>query len=256
VQVVVRSLNVLKALAHSTRGLNLAEVSARLEMPVASAHRILAVLESEGFVTRSSTNRRYFLGPASRELGRSSEARQSPLVTAHQAVTDASRATGETVFISELSGNEVVCIALCESTYPLRLFVRVGQVMPLHAAASARVLLAWRDAEEARRALTQQRLVGYTDDTPTSIDEVFRHLQLVRARGFDICESELDENVWAVSAPVRASTDDVVASVTLAAPQQRISTEQERNRAIELIVATASAMSADLGWSGPRAVTR
>jgi DNA-binding IclR family transcriptional regulator len=251
VQVVVRSLNVLRALARSSRGLNLAEVAERVDLPVASAHRILAVLESEGFVTRSSTNRRYFLGPASRELGRTSDTRQSPLVTAHHAVADASKATGETVFISEFSGREVVCIALNESTYPLRLFVRVGQVMPLHAAAAARVLLAWRDAEEARKALAQQPLLSYTEETPTSIDAVFQHLQIIRARGFDICESELDENVWAVSAPVRSSTDEVVASVTLAAPEQRVNTEQARNRAIELIVEAAATMSADLGWVAP-----
>lgn len=124
--------------------------------------------------------------------------------------------------------------------------------MPLHAAASARVLLAWRDPEETRRTLGNRPLVGYTEDTPTTVEEVFRHLQVVRARGFDVCDSELDENVWAVSAPVRSSTEDVVASVTLAAPTQRMATEVARTSAIRVVSSAAVAMSADLGWDPAR----
>jgi DNA-binding IclR family transcriptional regulator len=248
VQVVIRSLNVLRLLAGTSRGLGLAEIADTLDLPVASAHRLLAVLEGERFVTRSSVNRRYFLGPASRELGQAAQPRQSPLVTAHRAIAEASRESGETVFLCELVNGRAVCSALSESLRPLRLFVRVGQDMPLHAAASARVLLAWRDRDEVRRMLGERPLRAFTPGTPTSVDDVLDHLETVRARDFDICESELDQDVWAVSAPVRDSTDQVVASVTLAAPGQRLRSEADRARAVSVIHAAGVAMSADLGW--------
>ncbi|RNE63962.1 IclR family transcriptional regulator [Cryobacterium tepidiphilum] len=254
-QVVIRSLNVLRLLARTSRGLSLGEIAERLELPGASAHRLLAVLEGEGFVTRSSVNRRYFLGPASRELAEAAQPRQSPLVTAHRAIADASRESGETVFLCELTHGRAVCSALTESPHPLRLFVRVGQDMPLHAAASARVLLAWRDQGEVRRMLGEQPLRTFTSKTPASTDEVLDHLRIVRSRGFDICESELDEDVWAVSAPVRTSTDQVVASVTLAAPAQRLHSEKNRTAAVAVIRSAAAAMSADLGWAGAAAVS-
>lgn len=247
-QVVVRSLSILRTLARSPRGLSLAELAERLEIPVASVHRLMAVLEEERFVTRSSTNRRYFIGPASREFGGASHTHHSGLVTAHAAVVAASRESGETVFLCEFTGNDVVCVALHESTMPLRLFVRVGQVMPLNAAAAARVLLAWRDPEETRLALTRAPLIRYTEGTPATVDEVLHYLRLIRTRGFDICDSELDENVWAAAAPVRGSTDEVVASVTLAAPMSRVSTEQARAHAIDLVQRSAREMSTDLGW--------
>lgn len=247
-QVVIRSLNVLRLLARTSRGLALGEIAETLDLPVATAHRLLAVLEGEGFVTRSSLNRRYFLGPASRELGQSAQPGQSPLVTAHRAIADASRDSGETVFLCELVNGHAVCSALTESPRPLRLFVRIGQDMPLHAAASARVLLAWRDQDEVRRMLGEQPLRAFTPGTPTSVEEVLRHLATVRSRGFDISESELDHDVWAVSAPVRASTNEVVASVTLAAPGQRLRSADDRAAAAALIRSAAAAMSADLGW--------
>ena len=247
-QVVIRSLNVLRLLARTSRGMGLGEIAETLDLPVASAHRLLAVLEAERFVTRSTVNRRYFLGPASRELGQSAQPRQSPLVTAHRAIAQASRDSGETVFLCELVNGRAVCSALTESPRPLRLFVRVGQDMPLHAAASARVLLAWRGRDEVRRMLGEQPLQAFTPGTPTSTEEVLDHLETVRSRDFDISESELDQDVWAVSAPVRDSTEQVVASVTLAAPSQRLRSEDDRTRAVTVIRSAAATMSADLGW--------
>lgn len=248
-QVIVRSLSILRTLAHSAGGLSLAELSDRIGIPVSSAHRLMGTLESEGFVTRSTTNRRYFIGPASRELAEAGRQHQSPLVTAHPAVVEAGRVSGETIFLCEFTGAAVVCIAMTDSTRPLRLFVRVGQTMPLNAAASARVLLAWRDPEEVRQVLSRSALLRYMRGTPVSVAEVFSHLQLIRSRGYDICDSELDDNVWAVSAPIRSSTGDVVASVTLAAPFHRMGTEEAKSWAISTVRDTASEMSGDLGYT-------
>jgi DNA-binding IclR family transcriptional regulator len=247
-QVVIRALSVLKLLARSPKGLTLGEISERLELPVASAHRTAAVLEKERFITRSSSNRRYFLGPAARELAQADFPRESPLVTAHRAVADASRRTGETVFLSGFAGDKVVCLALSESSFPLRLFVRVGQTMPLHAAAAARALLAWQPAEKIRKLLADAQLTAYTPETPHTVNAVLDHLAGVREAGYDVCESELDEYVWAVAAPVRSSTDEVVASITLAAPSHRMADEVARRKATDIILAAAHEMSADLGW--------
>src|SRR5699024_12396807 len=101
---------------------------------------------------------------------------------------------------------------------PSRLFVRVGQTMPLNAAASARVLLAWRDPEEVRQVLSRSALLRFMQGTPVSIDEVFSHLQLIRSRGYDICDSELDDSVWAVAAALPPSTRDAVAPPPLPPP--------------------------------------
>lgn len=246
----MRALNILRVLSTTQRGLALVELAERLQLPVATAHRLVGVLEAEQFVTRSTTNRRYFLGPAARELYQVEQARHSPLVERHTAIEKAAGDSGETAFLSALVGSKVVCVALVESRHPLRLFVHVGQEMPLHAAASARVLLAWRDPAEVRRMLTVAPLTTYTDETPSGVEQVVERLAVIRERGYDVCENELDDNVWAVSAPVWSSTDTVSASVTLAAPSQRIRGEADRARALETVLAAAAEMAADLGWTG------
>lgn len=248
-QPVVRALNVLRLLATAPKGLSLADIADRLSLPGATAHRIVAVLQGEQFVTRSATTRRYFLGPAARALYQVEQPRESPLVTPHEAIGRARDVTGETVFLSEVVADRVVCLALVESRHPLRLFVRIGQDMPLHAAAAARVLLAYRELAEVQRMLSATVFTHFTADTPNTAEDVLKRLVAIRDRGWDVCESELDENVWAVAAPVHCSTNAVTASVTIAAPLQRVATSERQNQMRVAALEAAAEMSADLGWN-------
>lgn len=248
-QPVVRALAVLRALAPNPNGLTLGELADGLEVPAGSMHRILAVLEREQFVTRSPSNRRYFLGPAARQLADENARGHALLVTPHRALSTVASASGETVFLTELVGDRAICVSLVESVHPLRMFVRIGQDMPLHAAASARTLLAYATEQDARRLLASRPLHAFTEDTLTDVDAVVDHLTVVRARGYDVCDDELDRGVWAVSMPVRTSTGRVAASVSLAAPAYRVAEPEQRDRMRELIATAAEAMSADLGWA-------
>lgn len=250
-QVVVRALAVLRTLASTATGMSLGQLAERLEVPQGSMHRLLAVLQSEGFITRSPSNRRYFLGPAARQLAEENGHQHAALVTPHPALVQAADRSGETVFLTELVGDRAVCVSLVESNHPLRMFVRIGQDMPLHAAASARTLLADRDPDEVRHLLESRPFTVFTDETCTDIGAMQEHLTVVRARGYDVCDDELDRGVWAVSAPVRASTGRVAASVTLAAPAYRVAQQGRRDQALSTVREAAQAMSEDLGWPEP-----
>lgn len=249
-QVVVRVLTVLRALAHKRKGAGLQELHEELGIPVGSVHRLLTVLMQEEFITRSPTNKRYFLGPAARQLAEQAPYQTALLATPHPAVVAAAEASGETVFLTELIGDRAVCVALAEGRHPLRLFVRIGQEMPLHAAASGRTLLAYLPAPAMQRLLEVHSLEPFTPDTPTTVADVLDHLTLVRARGYDICDDELDRGVWAVSAPVFSSTGSVAASVTLAAAATRMRDPLVRTTAAQTVLSAGRSLCAELGFTG------
>lgn len=255
-QPVVRALSILRTLAAHPEGMSLSGLSGELNVPQGSMHRLLSVLEDEEFVSRSPTNRHFFLGPAARQLSDENARRHALLVPAHPALAEAADRSGETVFLTELIGDRAVCVSLVESTHPLRMFVRIGQDMPLHAAASARTLLADLPPEQTRRLLTGRKLTAYTAGTVTDPDELLDMLALIRARGYDVCDDELDRGVWAIAAPVRASTGRVVASVTLAGPSHRVTEPHHRDSYREIVFEAARAMAADLGWSEPEVPAR
>jgi DNA-binding IclR family transcriptional regulator len=250
-QVVVRALRVLRALAPHTRGVSLQELHERLDIPVGSLHRVLATLVEQGFVARSPVNRRYFLGPDARQLAQPLPHQGALLATPHDAVNGAAESTGETVFVTVLIGDRAVCVALSEGCHPLRLVVRIGQELPLHATAAARSLLAHLAPDAARRLLGTRTLTPFTPGTPVTVEAALEHLALIRARGYDVCDDELDRGVWGVAAPVFSSTGQPLASVTLAAPGLRMREPTVRAEAVRTVREAAGKMSAEFGYAGP-----
>ncbi|GAA3928942.1 hypothetical protein GCM10023085_07890 [Actinomadura viridis] len=221
-----------------------------LQIPIGSMHRVLAALTEDRYVTRSPTNRRYFLGPAAAELAGISSAGRGTLVTPPEPLRKAARESGESVFLTEPIGLQMVCVALVEARHPLRLFVQVGHEMPLHAAASARSILAYLPPEVVDTIFRERDLTAFTAGTLRTLDQVKDHLAQVRAQGYDVCENELDENVWAVAAPVFSSTAQVVSSVTLAAAGNRMRDPIQRTRATEIVLRAARDLSGELGYTG------
>lgn len=228
--------------------MSLQQLHEELGIPIGSLHRVMAALVAERYVTRSPSNRRYFIGPAFSELSTMAVTSQGTAVSPPRPMEEVARESGETVFLTELTGSRLLCVALVEGIHPLRLFVRVGQDMPPHAAASARSILAYQTPETVAMVLREQELTAYTTDTPHTAGHVTAHLVQVRIQGFDVCENELDDDVWAVSAPVFGSTGQTTSSITLAAAGQRMRDPLARTRATESVLRAARALSMEHGY--------
>jgi IclR family acetate operon transcriptional repressor len=240
-RLLLRGLSILTCLADHPEGLTLQQISKEVDIPVGTAHRVLTSLQMSGFVDRSDTTRRFALGAEARRLGTSvDEARAAP-----DALTAAAVETGETSFLTKLRGRSVVCVSLVESRHHLRLFVKVGQELPLHAAASARTILAYSDPLFVEDLLSTANLAFYTIGTIRELNRLIDHLADIRQRGFDVCESELDENVWAVSAPVFGFDDTVQWALTIAAAEARVRTAESRAE-----MTAAATLSREFGFEG------
>jgi len=248
-QVVVRALSVVTCLAENPHGLTLQQIHLKLGIPIASMYRVLATLQHEGFVTRSASTKRFTLGHAAQRLGQNSDYTMH-LVKPPSPLLELAAATRETVFLTQLIDSKVVCISLVESPHHLRLFVRIGQEMPLHAAASARAILAYRDPELVEALLSRYPREMFTTGTPRDANDLIDHLSIIRERGFDICDNELDDNVWAVGAPVFDASGRVEYAVALAAASARVQTIEDQARAIAEVLKSAKLLSANLGFTG------
>ncbi len=246
-QPVVRALNVLMALAQHHGGMSLHELANALELPPSTVHRIVSVLEAEGYVLRTPTGRRFLLGRKVRALvaGTSSNYLQR---AAQVELTRLNRSTQETVFVTEFIGSDVVCIAFLPGTRPLRLFVSLGTVLPLHAAASARIMLASLDDIEVRSKLTDYEFTAWTPRTIANEKALLLHLQKVRARGYDIDDDEMNDAAWAVAAPLRDLTGQVRAAVAVVAPVIHVLEPKRRDVLREEVLKTAAAVSVELGY--------
>jgi DNA-binding IclR family transcriptional regulator len=248
-----RALHVLTLVGESQRGLSLSDISDNLELPLPTAHRLLKTLTEAGWVARHDETLEYH--PGRRLLRVSSLVRRGTLSgVADESLRGLSRRFNETVMLSQLFDNRAVCVGLAESRRPLHLSVSVGRDVPLHAAASARVLYSDRDDDQVAALLHGYDFTRLLPDTPASLEAVLEHLHGIRERGYDVCDNEFDRDVWAVAAPVYGSDGSVVAGVTLTLPQERSQAPGLRDDIIHAVTDAAGDIGLAIGGYADRAM--
>lgn len=248
-QPVVRSLDILRTLAEHGGGLTLQELADVMALPVSTTHRLTNVLKSQGYVTRTLRGNRFLLGSAVRKLVASTSSEYLRTV-ADPIMTKLNRETGETVFMAELIGQDITCVAFRPAIRPLKFFVELGRLMPLHAASSARSILAFLDAAEREQLLKGHDYTQWTERTLPDHASLLTHLESVREQGYDVCDDELEADVWAVAAPLRDINDRVRASLVLVTPLPAVKNPQNRQELQRALIASANEISEEL--SGPR----
>ncbi len=246
-QPIVRALAILTVLANKQTGLTLSELAQELELPISTVHRLANVLVEQGFVIRTLTGRRYLLGPAALALVAGTTNTFVRQATA-PFLAELNAATQETVFLSELVGNKAVCFSVLDGIRPMRFLVRPGGTLPLHAAASARAILAWLPDLERSRLLDSIEYTRWTANTISSPSALYRKLEETRRLGYDVCDDELEDRVWAVGAPVFDLSGDVRASLTVVAPLNSVNSSERREEIIASTVTHAGRISEELGF--------
>lgn len=199
----------------------LSELCERTGLPRATAHRLAVGLEVHQMLVRDDAGV-WRLGPALAALA----------ANASDAVAEASshvlprlrEVTDESVQVYRREGAQRVCIASAEPPTGLRDTVPVGSVLPMTRGSGAKVLLAWADP------MTQRAILA---------DSVFTDRQLaeVRRRGWAQSVAEREAGVASVSAPVRDSSGQVVAAISVSGPVDRIGRRPGSRWAADLLAA-------------------
>lgn len=245
VQSVDRALLVLEILA-KLRQAGVTEIAAELGVHKSTVSRLIAVLESRGYVEQVSGRGKYRLGFALTRLARASSARLD-LVKLSQDVCDGLAAElGETTNVAILDGGRIVNIA--ETIGPAEITLRtwVGQSCPAHATSSGKVLLAGLDPADVRARLAGE-LESFTANTIVRIGDLQKQLAAVRHNGWASVAEELELGLNAVAAPVYDENAQVVAALSVSGPSYRMGVDQFEEVAKQTMAA-AEVISRRLGW--------
>lgn len=244
-----RALDILQLFDDTRLVVSGAEVATRLSVARSTAYRYLQSLTRSGFLEESQTPPGFRLGPAVLNLARlarkgiglSEVAR--PLM--HQLCVD----TGESVLLTRRSGIWVVCLEMQESDHPVRLSYERGQLLPANAGAAAQVLLAWEPESVIDDVLKATHLQQFTSSTITDLDAIKVRLGQIQQQGFAVSRGELDDNIIGIAAPIQDAQGRVVAAVSIAGLQARVTVSR-----VPQVVATVSAAAASIS-DGLRLIT-
>ena len=211
IQSIDRAIRVLTAL-QGARRMSLSEIAARLELAPSTTHGIVRSLVEHGMVVQERGSSRYQLGPAVLRLGNvyldTLELRSKAVPWAE----DLARRTGLAVRTGVLLIDDVVIIHHEPRPDGSRQMPEVGIVIPAHASALGKAMLAFLP-DETERLLKDGELRSMTGETLTSPDDVRRQLDVVRTTGIAREQDEAVLGEGAVASPVFDSWGDVVGAI-------------------------------------------
>jgi DNA-binding IclR family transcriptional regulator len=214
VGVLDKAVKILEALENGPSTLGQLVAATGLARP--TAHRLAIALERHRFVLRDQHGR-FILGSRFAELA--TAAGEDRLLTAAgpilQTLLDR---TGESAQIYRRQGDQRVCIAAVERTSGLHDSIPVGAMLSMQAGSAAQILVAWEDSERLHQSLRHAKFTTAT-------------LAAVRRRGWADSVNEREEGVCSVSAPIRNSSGQVIAAISISGPSGRMGSTPGRRYA-------------------------
>lgn len=212
-----------------------------LGVSASTAHRLARTLLDVGFVAQDHRTERYLLGPALIPLGRAAEAR-SGFGLLRPDLEELATATGESVNLGVPQGTSVLVVLRVASPQPLRFEQEPGSLVPMHASAMGKALLAFTSPTMRPRT---RRLAPFTPSTITDPETLDAELAAVRTRGWAFNDEERNPGVRAVAVPILDERGDAVAAVAVQGPTLRI-TDDRLDELAATVVASASSMARHL----------
>ncbi|MEA5114815.1 MAG: IclR family transcriptional regulator [Geobacteraceae bacterium] len=248
IQSVSHALELLEQFHEDVDELGVTELSKRLKLHKNNVFRLLATLESHGYIEQNKVTENYRLGLKTLELGQTFVKQMGLLRQSRPVLETMVRECNETSYVAILKDFHIIYLDVVETDLTVRVVPRVGSRLPAHCTAAGKVQIAYLNEEELEQYLPTQELRAFTSNTITDRDELKKHLQKVAEEGYAIDDEELDIGVRCVSAPIRDYTRRIIGAVSISGPSMRLSMERIDRELIPLVKKAAEDISMKLGF--------
>lgn len=248
IQSVTNALDLLEEFRGEETELGVTELSKRLGLHKNNVFRLLATLESRGYMEQNKITGNYRLGLKVLELGQVFIKHMGLLKMARPVLDEIVEKCNETSYLAVIRDDRVVYVDVVEATRPVRVISRVGVGLPVYCSAVGKAQISFESVDEIERILSDHNLQRYTKHTITSRDEILKHLEQVRQQGYALDDEEFDEGIRCVGVPVRDYTRRVIAGLSISGPAYRFTDERLRDELIPLALDAGKKLSARLGY--------
>ncbi|TIC82808.1 IclR family transcriptional regulator [Nocardioides sp. GY 10127] len=214
-----RVMALLGAFDDAHRRLSLTELARRAEVPVPTAHRLVAELVAHGALSRAEDGR-YEVGRRMWDLGLLAPVQLDLVELASPFLHDLYGATFATVHLAVRDGRECLYLDRLRGHASVPVVSTVGARLPLHATGVGKVLLAHAPAD-VREAVLTGGLRRVTSRTVVDPGTLARQLEAVVREGWAVTAEEMSLGTASAAVPVRRG-EDVVAALGLVVPPRQL----------------------------------
>jgi DNA-binding IclR family transcriptional regulator len=246
IQSIERAAAILRLLSGRTRRLGVAELAGELGLPKGTVYGILRTLQLVGFVEQDSESGKYQLGPALLHMGSSYLDGNELRTRALNWADGLAARSGESVRIGTLHENQVLIVHHVFRPDDSRQALEVGTLMPAHATALGKALLAHHGYIATE--LTGKALVSFTASTVTDVYRFRQELETISQRGWASEVGELFHGSASIAAPIEDHRRVTVGAMGIAGPIERLCDNgRPRAELVNYVLESARAVSRELG---------
>lgn len=251
-QSVEKAALVLSAFVASTP-LRVADVARVADLGQSTTSRLLATLETTGFVERDDVGL-YHLGPALITLAGAAVNAHPVHRVARQEAQQLAASLGLGANVAVRRGDVLFYLCNFEGYLAPKSFTLMGQTNPLHATGLGKALLSGLTPSERRQLLPELR--RFTERTITDHDTLDDAITRISVLGFTGEVEELALGRGCVAAPILDRSGTVVAAISVSGPLSALDLSSREQTLAEALIETADAISSALGYQGPSAIPR
>ncbi|MER5181245.1 IclR family transcriptional regulator [Streptomyces sp. NPDC002896] len=243
--VLTRVMRILRLFTSASPDLTVSEIARRADLPVATAHRLVAELVELGALDRAE-DKRVRIGVQLWELASRSSRTLDLRQAAMPFMEDLLSVVRHHTQIGVLEGSDVLVLERLSARGAVTNIARIAGRLPVHAISIGLVLLAHGPGEQWEDVLSRP-LERYTPRTVTDPSELRRLLAQIRQDGFVIAPEMITPGSTGLAAPVRDAHGQAVAALSVVIP----STDVQPRAQVPALLAAARGISRTLGAPSP-----
>ena len=245
---VTNALNLLEQFKGDRDELGVTELSNRLGLHKNNIFRLLATLETKGYIEQNKATENYRLGVKSLELGQTFIKQLGLVRQAKPFLKEIVKQCNEMAYIGTIRQSSVVYLDVEEANQMVKVANGVGWRHPIHCTAIGKAQIAFFSEEELEKLGVLDNMDKFTENTIVARAKFIRHLKEVAKQGYAIDNEEYNSGVRCIAVPVRDYTGRVVGGISVCGPSFRMTDELLKTKIIPVVKDAGEKVSKRLGF--------
>lgn len=228
-------------------GATISDLTEELKKPTSTIHDHVQTLHQLGFVVHE--DHEYQISTRFLEFGtrrrRSMEIYQETKTELHRLAEE----TGEHASLMIEENGVGVLLYTAQGENAVHVPTYGGARSKLHMTAPGKAIMAYLSDEQVERVIDKHELTAMTKNTITNREELEEEFQQIRKQGYAVDNQELFEGMRAIGAPMLNQDDQVLGSISVYGPVNRIDDNRFENAIPNNVLQAANVIEVNLNYS-------
>jgi len=242
------ALDLLEQFSADSDELGVTELSKLLNLHKNKVFRLLATLETKGYIEQNLATENYRLGVKSLELGQTFIKQLGLVPPVKPFLKEIVKECNEMAYLGTIRQNSVVCLDVEEANQAVKVTNHVGLRLPIYCTAIGKAQIAYATEEELEKLGILDNMERFTPNTIVNKVEFIKHIKEVVRRGYALDNEEYNPGVRCVAVPIRDYTGRVVGGISVPGPSFRMTDEIVKGEIIPVVKAVGEKASKSLGF--------